>query len=87
MLNDFLQMVSSNVKTNVKQQQIKDLAVYLKFFYKKYLQNLQHNVKRVYIFHLILVGIPSSMILSVKKRGVGGLLNRKNLLSVTKVIC
>ena len=27
MLNEVLQMISSNVKANVKQQQIKDLAV------------------------------------------------------------
>ena len=57
MLNEVLQMISSNVKAN------------LKFFYKKYPQNLKYNVKRAYIFHLILVGIPSSMILSVKRDG------------------
>ena len=41
-------------------------------------------------FSLILVGIPSILIIPVKNRWVGergGLLNRQNLLSVTKVIC
>ena len=48
----------------------------------------QPNIKRGFIFfHLILVGISSILILSVEIRGVGGfLLNRQNLLSVTKVI-
>ena len=34
-------------------------------------QNLECNVERVYIFHLIFVGTPSSLILSIKNRGVG----------------
>ena len=34
--------------------------LYLKTFYKKYPQNLRYNVKRAYVFNLILVGIPSS---------------------------
>ena len=42
--------------------------------YKKYLQNIKYNVKRVCIFHLILFGTPSSSILSVKNRGQGGYL-------------
>ena len=39
--------------------------------------------------HLILVSIPSSLILFVNDRGWSGgvLLNRQNLLSMTKVIC
>ena len=43
-----------------------------------------YNVKRqVCIFHLILVGIPSILILSVKNRGWGGcLLNGQNFLNV-----
>ena len=67
-------------------------------FYKKYLQNLKYNVKRTRIFHLILFGILSILILSVKNSGEGGggggggggeeiLLNGQNPLSVTKVIC
>ena len=41
------------------------------------------------IFYLVLLRIPSSLVLSVKNRGMGGgdLLNGKNLLMVTKVIC
>ena len=45
----------------------------------------------MYMFHLILVGILSILILSVKNRGWGGggraFVNGQNLLSVTKVIC
>ena len=38
-----------------------------------YLQNLKNNVRRVCIFHLILVSIPSIVILSIKNRGgLGG---------------
>ena len=44
--------------------------MYLTNFYKKYPQNLKYNVKRACIFHLILVGILSIlMILSVKNTG------------------
>ena len=47
------------------------------------------------IFQLIWLGIPSSLVVSVKNRGVerggrggeGGLLNGKNPLNVAKVIC
>ena len=43
------------------------------------------------IFHLILLGIPSSLILNLRRRGEewGGfcLLNGQNLLSMAKVIC
>ena len=61
--------------------------LHLTNYCKKYLQNFKYNVKRVYIFHLILVGIPSILILSVKNTGWVFLLNRQNPLSVTKVIC
>ena len=63
--------------------------MHLTNFYKKYLQNFKCSVKRVRIFHLIMLGIPSILILSVKKKGMGegGLLNEQNLLSVTKAIC
>ena len=86
-------MISADVKSTIKQQEIKDLvaALHLTNFYKKYssyLQNFKYNMKKVCIFELILVGIPSIFILPVKNRGVGGgLLNKQNLLSVTKVIC
>ena len=43
------------------------------------------HVKKVCIFHLILVGILSILMFSVKNRGCGKvLLNRQNLLSVRK---
>ena len=58
MLNKVLQMISSNVKANVKQQQIKIWQLHLKST-KKY------------------SSIPSSVILSVKNRVWGVLLNRK----------
>ena len=38
------------------------------------------------VFHLILLGIPSSLVLFVKCCG-GSLLNGQNLLRLTKVIC
>ena len=51
-------------------------------------QNLKYNVKQAYIFNLIFVGIPSSLILSVKNRGIRGfLLNYQNLISMMKVFC
>ena len=38
---------------------------------------MKYNVKQACIFHIILIGIPSSLILSVRKQGVGVLLDRK----------
>ena len=62
---------------------------------------MKFNVKKIYIFYLILIGILSILILSVKNWGGGGgggggrgggeegggLLNGQILLSMTKVIC
>ena len=49
-------------------------------------QNLKYNIKGTCIFHLILVGILSILILPIKNRwGRRVLLNRQNLLSVMKV--
>ena len=60
----------------------------ISFNFGKYLQNVKYNVKQVCVFHLILVGISSSLILPVKNVGNGGFsLKTKNLLSVTKIIC
>ena len=79
--------ICPDVKANKKQQEIKIWWLYCTNFYKKYLENLKHNVKRVCIFHLILVGILSILILSVKNKGVGeGVLYEQNPLSVPKVI-
>ena len=56
--------------------------MHLTNYCKKYLQNFKYSVKRVCSFHLILVGIPSILILSVKNRGGG---RGQNLIIVTKV--
>ena len=56
----------------------------------KTLQNLGTTTyQKTCFFHLILFGIPSSLVLSIKNRGMegGGLLNGQNLLGVTKVVC
>ena len=37
--------------------------------YVKYFQNFKYNVKKDVYFHLILIGIPSCMIMSVKNWG------------------
>ena len=55
-------------------------------FVMKIREEKEHEQKEACIFHLILVAIPSSMILSVKNKR-WGVLNGQNLLSVTKVIC
>ena len=49
---------------------------------------MKHNIPKN-VFHLILLGIPSSLALSVQNRGGGGLLNGQNMLTkyVKKVIC
>ena len=43
---NFRKMMSADVKANIKQQEIKDLVVYLT---KKCLQNLKYNIKRGYL--------------------------------------
>ena len=72
MLNKVLKnckkMRSADVQVDVRQQEIKELITY-----KMYLQNLKSNVKQVYIFDLILVGIPSSLLLSIKNRDMWGI--------------
>ena len=53
-------MISADVKTDVKQQEIKELiAVSCKFLYKYTLSELE-----ICIFHLIFLGILSRLILS-----------------------
>ena len=59
--------MSADVKANIKQYETKYLVTYLRNFYKKYLR----KVPSYLIFHLILVGIPSILILSVKNREGG----------------
>ena len=54
-------MISTDVKADVKKQEMKELAALsCILFYKKYLQNLKYNVKQTCIFYLILLGIPSA---------------------------
>ena len=68
-------MISADGKTNVKQYEVKEIGdLYLINFCKKSLQNLTYNVnvKRSSILHLILFGVPSRLILSVKNRGCEG---------------
>ena len=43
-------MMPANVKTNIKQQEIKDLVAVSSFFFKKYPQNLKYNVKEGVFF-------------------------------------
>ena len=45
------------------------------------------NVKLVFNFHLILLGIPSSLILSIRNRRWEVSLSRQNIFSMTKFIC
>ena len=73
-------MTSADIKTGAKRE-IKELvAVSYNFFPEVPSQNLKYNVKQTCIFNLILVGIPSSWILSVKNKWVKGfLLNDQNL--------
>ena len=51
-------MILPNVKTDVKQQEIKELVA-ASTCYKKYLQNFKYNVRQAYIFHLIFIDIYS----------------------------
>ena len=53
-----------------------------KTLYKEHLLGLKYNVKLASNFHLILLDIPSSLILSVRNRGWEILRNRQNLLRI-----
>ena len=76
MLNEVLKVVKNDIcwckKGNVKHQNYKNGWSNLIKFYKKYFQYLKWNIKRVHSIHLILIGIPSSLILFVSKRGWSG---------------
>ena len=65
-------MIYADVKADVKQLEKKKLQLHLVTSYKKYIQNLKYKVKQMCIFYLILLGIPSSLMLSAKNKGVGG---------------
>ena len=64
-------MISADVKANVKQQEINyQVAVSYKFLLEV-LSKLEMQCKNGMYFYLILVGIPSILILSVKNKGDG----------------
>ena len=63
-------IIPADVKANKNQKKWKIWWLYLANFYKKYLQDLKCSVKKVCTFHLILAGIQSILISSVKSRGV-----------------
>ena len=64
----------NDVKTSIKQREIKDLVAHLTNFYTKITIKTWsiYNVNSGFIFHLILVGILSILILSLKNIGGGG---------------
>ena len=81
-------MISADVKSNIKQQEIKDLvaASYMLQIIRRSTFKTSSKIKRVCIFQLILVGIPSILILSVKNRGGGGV-GRGGGVCLTDKIC
>ena len=66
-------MISADVKADRKQQETKELvAVSIMYFLKEASSKLEIQcTKQAYIFHLILLEIPSSSVLSIKNRGGG----------------
>ena len=65
-------MIPADVKANKNKMNFYIWWLHLTNFYKKYLENLKYNVKKVCSLHLIFVGILSILILSVKNRDGGG---------------
>ena len=67
-------MISADVKTDLEQQEIKESekAIFCNFLWKVP-SKFEYTKKQPCIFHLILLGIPSNLILYVKNRewGVG----------------
>ena len=90
---NFLNICEKMMSADVRQKEIKDLLTYLTILCKTYLQNLKYNVNRGCIFHLILGGIPSTLILPIKNRGVRGFLNwqddspKWHLICLVNTIC
>ena len=86
-------MISADVKAREKKQEIKKTrdkgtGSCIFYFFISTFKILNTLYQQTCIFHLILHGIPSSLVLYCPLRtGVGGLFNRQNPLSVTKVIC
>ena len=87
-------MLYADVKANVKQQEINYLVAVSYEVLQEVPSKLEIQCKKGMYFYLILIGIPSILIFSVKNRGRGegggrgeGVLNGQNLLCVTEVIC
>ena len=66
-------MISADVKTNVKQWEIKEFCgCIVQTFIRSIFKTWDiYSVKRACIFHLILVGFPSRLTFPVKNRKVG----------------
>ena len=62
-------MISGDVKSNIKQQEIKDLVAASYKLLEEITFKTSNAIKKLCIFHLILVDIPSILIFSVKNRG------------------
>ena len=68
--------MSVNVKANIKQQEIKDICIFI--FFKEVHSKLEIQCKIGCIFYLIFVGISSILILFVNNRcGWGGEVERR----------
>ena len=65
-------MISADVKANVEQKELNNLATASYKFLQEVPLNLEIKCKKGMYFYLILVGIPSILILSVKKMGKDG---------------
>ena len=65
-------MISADVKANVEQKEINNMATVSYKFLQEVPSNLEIKCKKGMYFYLILVGISSILILSVKKMGEDG---------------
>ena len=62
-------MISADIKTDVSQQEMKELVVSFNF-HRSAFSKLEIQVKQACVFHLILDDIPSRLILTIKNTGV-----------------
>ena len=62
-------MISADIKTDVSQQEMKELVVAFNF-HRSTFSKLEIQVKQACVFHLILDGIPSRLILTILTTGV-----------------
>ena len=63
----FFQIILNEVLKNNNKQ--RNWQLYLVTFHEKYLRNVKDIVEQTFIFHLLLLGIPSSLMLSMKNMG------------------